>query len=105
MAAIERVEISPNVILGKPVIRVARTPVELILCKLAEGSLEEGLLDAHPRLTHEDIRATIASAAAVVANEKNLPLRSAVRQPSNLKTCSHSKSLEPLRDQVPNYDD
>src|SRR6516165_3999850 len=80
MAAIERVEINPKVMLGKPVIRGTRIPVELILRKLAEGSREEDLLDAYPRLTLEDIRAAIAYAADVVAHEENLPVASAGRR-------------------------
>ena len=41
MAAIERVEINPKVMLGKPVIRGTRIPVELILRKLPDGTWEE----------------------------------------------------------------
>lgn len=51
--------------LGKPVIRGTRIPIELTLRKLAEGGREEDLLDAYPRLTREDIRAAIAYAAEV----------------------------------------
>jgi uncharacterized protein (DUF433 family) len=43
MAAIERVQVNPKVMLGKPVIRGTRMPVELILRELAEGSQEEDL--------------------------------------------------------------
>ncbi len=55
-----RIEINPKVMLGKPVIRGTRIPVELILRKLAEGGREDDLLKAYPRLTREDIRAAIA---------------------------------------------
>ncbi len=79
MATIERIEINPKVMLGKPVIRGTRIPVELILRKLAEGSREEDLLDAYPRLTREDIRAAIAYAAEVVAHEENLSFASGGR--------------------------
>ena len=51
-----RIEINPAVMLGKPVIRGTRIPVELILRKLADGMTEAELLDAYPRLTHEDIQ-------------------------------------------------
>jgi uncharacterized protein (DUF433 family) len=54
---------------GKPVIRGTRIPVELILRKLGEGATEEELLDGYPRLTSEDIRAAIAYVADVVAHE------------------------------------
>ncbi|MDI7276662.1 MAG: DUF433 domain-containing protein, partial [Anaerolineae bacterium] len=36
----ERIEINPAVMLGKPVIRGTRIPVELILRKLSEGATE-----------------------------------------------------------------
>ncbi|HEY64031.1 MAG TPA: DUF433 domain-containing protein [Caldilineae bacterium] len=66
---LDRIEINPNVMLGKPVIRGTRIPVELIIRKLSEGATEEDLLDAYPRLTREDIRAALAYAAEVLAHE------------------------------------
>lgn len=68
----ERIEVDPEVMLGKPVIRGTRIPVELILRKLAEGATEDELLDGYPRLTREDIRATLQYAAALVAHEEFL---------------------------------
>jgi uncharacterized protein (DUF433 family) len=49
-----RIEINPDVMRGKPVIRGTRITVELILRKLSEGATEEDLLDAYPRLARED---------------------------------------------------
>lgn len=57
MTITDRIETSPKVMLGKPVIRGTRIPVELILRKLGEGASEADLLDAYPRLTRDDIRA------------------------------------------------
>jgi uncharacterized protein (DUF433 family) len=54
------IEINPKVMLGKPVIRGTRIPVELILRKLGEGATEGELLDAYPNLKPEDIRTAIA---------------------------------------------
>lgn len=65
----ERIEIDPNVMMGKPVIRGTRIPVELIVRKLSEGATEAELLDAYPRLVIEDIRAALAYAAATLAHE------------------------------------
>ena len=45
--------------LGKPVIRGTRIPVELILRKLSEGASEADLLDAYPHLTREDVQAAM----------------------------------------------
>jgi uncharacterized protein (DUF433 family) len=65
----ERIEIDSNVMLGKPVIRGTRIPVELILRKLSEGATEADLLDAYPRLQSADIQAALAYAADSVAHE------------------------------------
>lgn len=64
-----RIEINPDVMLGKPVILGTRITVELILRKLSEGGTEADLIDAYPRLSGEDIRAALAYAADVVAHE------------------------------------
>jgi uncharacterized protein (DUF433 family) len=65
----DRIEINPQVMLGKPVIRGTRVPVELLLRKLAEGATMEDLLDAYPRLTTEDVRAALDYAADAIAHE------------------------------------
>ncbi len=74
MATTDRIEINPAVMLGKPVIRGTRIPVELLLRKLAEGASEADLLSGYPRLSSEDIRAAIAFAADSVAHETILPV-------------------------------
>jgi uncharacterized protein (DUF433 family) len=63
----DRFDINPKVMLGKPVIRGTRIPVELILRKLDEGATEADLLDAYPHLSVEDIRAVAAHGAEVIA--------------------------------------
>ena len=70
MAVHERIEVNPKVMLGKPVIRGTRIPVELLLRKMGEGYTEDELLEAYPRLTPEDLRAAVAYAADVVAHEE-----------------------------------
>jgi uncharacterized protein (DUF433 family) len=65
----DHIEVNPAVMLGKPVIRGTRIPVELILRKLGEGATEADLLDAYPRLTREDIHAALAYAADSLAHE------------------------------------
>jgi uncharacterized protein (DUF433 family) len=58
----ERIEMQPEILLGKPVVRGTRIPVE--------GATEADLIDAHPRLTREDIRAALAFAADWLAHER-----------------------------------
>jgi uncharacterized protein (DUF433 family) len=70
MKLADRIEINPKVMMGKPVIRGTRIPVELILRKLGEGASEADLLDAYPRLTREDILAAMSYAADALAHEE-----------------------------------
>lgn len=60
------IEINPEVMMGKPVIRGTRIPVEIILEKLAAGETKDQILAAHPRLTCEAIQAALAYAAQVL---------------------------------------
>jgi uncharacterized protein (DUF433 family) len=66
----DRIEIDPNVMMGKPVIRGTRISIELILRKLGEGAAEADLLNAYPRLTREDIQAAMRYAAEALAHEE-----------------------------------
>jgi len=74
MTITDRIEINPNVMLGKPVIRGTRVTVELILRKLSEGATVADLLDAYPRLTPDDVQAAIGYAADTVAHEETVVL-------------------------------
>ncbi len=65
----DRIEINPAVMLGKPVVRGTRIPVEVILRKLGEGATEADLLEAYPRLVREDIQSALSYAAASLAHE------------------------------------
>jgi uncharacterized protein (DUF433 family) len=57
----ERIEINPDIMDGKPVVRGTRVPVELVLRKLGAGMSPEAILVDHPRLTHDDIHAAQGS--------------------------------------------
>lgn len=65
----DRIEINADIMLGKPVIKGTRIPVELLIRKLSEGATIEDLLDAYPRLVIADIQAALAYAAATLAHE------------------------------------
>ena len=54
---------------GKPIVRGMRIPVELILSLLAQGETPEEILADYPGLEADDIRACIAYAHAVVADD------------------------------------
>jgi uncharacterized protein (DUF433 family) len=72
MAVHDRIEINPKIMLGKPVIRGTRIPVELIVRKFAEGADEKALLQAYPRLAAADIQAALLYAADSLAHEEVL---------------------------------
>ena len=66
----QRIEINPEIMGGKPVIKGTRIPVELVLRKLGSGIEVSELLAAYPHLTAEDIRAAQAFAADYLADEE-----------------------------------
>ena len=70
----QHISIDPKVMVGKPVIRGTRIPVELIVRMLAQGIPEGDILREYPRLQPDDIRAALAYAAMVLANEDVFPL-------------------------------
>lgn len=70
MTITDRIEVNPQIMLGKPVIRGTRISVELILRKLSEGAEFADLLDAYPRLSREDIQAAVRYAADMLAHEE-----------------------------------
>ena len=55
MTTLERVEVNPRVMMGKPVIRGTRIPVELIVRKVSEEATDQDILDTYPRLKKGDI--------------------------------------------------
>ena len=65
----QRIEINPEIMGGKPVIRGTRIPVETILRKLGAGMTSDAILADHPRLAREDVLAAQAFAADYLANE------------------------------------
>ena len=66
----ERIEINPEVMTGKPVIRGTRIPVDMILRKLGAGRSELEILADHPHIGREDIRAAQAFAADYISSDE-----------------------------------
>jgi len=68
---LERIEINPKILRGKPVIKGTRISVELILEKLANGyNFNEIIYDYD--IAEEDIKAALTYAYELVANEEIL---------------------------------
>jgi uncharacterized protein (DUF433 family) len=72
------IESNPVVMMGKPIIAGTRITVELILEKLAAGETIDDLVEAHPRLTSEAIRAALAFAAEALHADVVYPLAEVV---------------------------
>jgi uncharacterized protein (DUF433 family) len=68
----------PNIVNGQWVIKGTRVTLRTVLATLAEGVSEDEILADFPSLTHEDIRAVIAFAAASAAEDLPVPEMPAV---------------------------
>ncbi len=68
--SMERIEINPKKMGGKPVIKGTRIPVYFILELLANGWSFEDILENYPQLTKEDILAAIRYASMVLKEEQ-----------------------------------
>jgi len=66
---LSRITVNPKVFGGKPTIRGLRIKVENILALLEQGVTPEEILRDYPDLEPEDIRACLAYARCLVANE------------------------------------
>lgn len=70
---LERIEVNPEIMLGKPVIRGTRITVEVFLEKLAADIPIDEILDDYPSLTRQDILAAIAYARQTIGTHEILP--------------------------------
>lgn len=77
------INISPNIMFGKPVIAGTRIPVEIILEKLADGTPIEEILQDYPRLTKEDIREVLLFANKLVKRASSIHGQTALHEISS----------------------
>lgn len=75
---LQRIEMNPKIMVGKPIIKGTRIPVELIVRMVAQGISEAEILAEYPRLELADIRASLSYAAHIVAQEDIFPLMPSV---------------------------
>ena len=66
---LQRITANREIFAGKPIIRGMRISVELVLSLLAQGETTESLLEDYPDLEADDIRACLAYAHAVIAED------------------------------------
>jgi len=67
---LRRIVTDPKIMLGKPVIKGTRLPVEIVVEKIANGATIDDLRKDYPFLREDDIRAALLYAAKRIANEE-----------------------------------
>ena len=66
----DRIVRDPEILVGKPVVKGTRIPVDLVLAKLATNPNLEELFADYPRLTVEDVQACLEYARFLVEKEQ-----------------------------------
>ena len=69
----ERIELNPEILVGKPVIKGTRISVELVLDLLAGGWSEPEILENYD-ITHEDVLACLHYASEMVHDFRHYKL-------------------------------
>ncbi len=71
---LERISITPGVMVGKPVIRGTRLTVEFILNLMAHGATAQEIIAEYKGLAVEDVQACILFASKSLENTIFMPL-------------------------------
>jgi uncharacterized protein (DUF433 family) len=71
---LERINIDPKVMIGKPVVRGTRLTVEFILNLMAHGATNQEIISEYQGLTVEDLQACILFASKSLENTVFMPL-------------------------------
>ena len=72
----DRIELKPQVLCGKPVVKGTRISVEHVIKLLGDGWSEADVVTSYPQLTPQDVKACLAYAGNMLANERVFPLAS-----------------------------
>ena len=70
----ERIEMTPDVLDGKPVVTGTRIPVELVVELLAQDWSTDEILEQYPALSREDIQACLHYASERLQSERVYPV-------------------------------
>lgn len=68
------IEINPKILLGKPVIRGTRIPLELIVKLVAQGWKDKDIIKEYPSLKNKDIKAALLYAEKMLKEEEVYPI-------------------------------
>ena len=67
---LSRIKRDPDIMMGKPVVKGTRLPVDIIVEKLAYGLSFQDIIREYPFISEEDIRAALLYAAKSVGMEE-----------------------------------
>ena len=70
----QRIEINPEILVGKPVVKGTRLAVEFVIGLLAQGWPESEVLRNYPGLAREDIQACLSYAGELLSSEQVYPV-------------------------------
>ncbi len=75
---LRRIEVNPNILVGKPIIKGTRLSVQFILHLLAHGATIEEILSEYTELTEDDILACLLYASETLETTTFMPLEKAI---------------------------
>ncbi len=69
----KRIIVDHRIMVGKPVIKGTRIPVDAILQRMAKGMTTEDIMEEYPGLSKEDIKAALEYTTSLVRGEDIIP--------------------------------
>ncbi len=64
-----RIVVDPKIMVGKPIIKGTRIPVDAIIHRLAQGASVEEIIQDYPAITKQDVKAALEYAEDLVRGE------------------------------------
>ena len=75
---LKRIEVNPEIMVGKPVVKGTRLSVQYVLNLLAHGAAANEILQEYDQLRNEDILACLLYASEMLEDTSFMPLIKAV---------------------------
>ena len=71
---LNRIVVDQKIMVGKPIIKGTRVPVDMIVRQIAQGLKIKEILGDYPQLKEDDIKAALLYCAEIVEGESVFPL-------------------------------
>ncbi|MEA3255415.1 MAG: DUF433 domain-containing protein [Candidatus Altiarchaeota archaeon] len=69
-----RIVVNPKIMVGKPVIKGTRIPVDAIIQRIADGMSINEILEDYPNLKKDDVRVALSYSVDLVRGEYIVPI-------------------------------